>query len=165
MKSNLKANLSEDLFLIPYLVTVFFIFTASIYEYVIFRGMSLRFDAFFFSGFILVLAGSVLRYLSRRALVNAGMRTRDTPFLQKGHELVTAGVYGVIRHPLYLGEMLRNIGVPLLLKSMYGGFLVPVGIILLFYRIEAEEKHLIRSYGQEYMKYMEGTWKLVPGFI
>ena len=54
--------------------------------------------------------------------------------------VVSTGVYGFVRHPMYLGGILQFIGAPLLLGSIYG---VVAGIVLLFLlagRIIGEEK-------------------------
>lgn len=42
-------------------------------------------------------------------------------------QVITTGVYGFVRHPMYLGSVLMFIGAPLLLGSVYG---VPVGLAL-----------------------------------
>ncbi len=158
-----RLSLHEDWVLIPFLVTGLAGFVVSAIDFMFLQGSSFVFDAHFLMGVLFLVAGSVLRSISRRDLVKAGMRLRDTPFLQVDeHKLVTSGAYGVVRHPLYLGEILRNLGVPLLFKSLYGGLFILVGIILLCVRIEIEEKMLITRFGQEYITYRNKTKKLIP---
>jgi protein-S-isoprenylcysteine O-methyltransferase Ste14 len=58
------------------------------------------------------------------------------------HKVVTTGVYGIVRHPMYLGGLLLFIGTPMLLGSAYG---VVIGLLLTFllvFRIVGEEKML-----------------------
>jgi protein-S-isoprenylcysteine O-methyltransferase Ste14 len=62
--------------------------------------------------------------------------------VESGQELVSAGVYGIVRHPMYLGNVVLMIGTPLALGSFWGlVFLVP-GLMLLPVRIVDEEKVL-----------------------
>lgn len=63
--------------------------------------------------------------------------------------LVSTGLYGVVRHPMYTGNVLLMVGVPLALGSYWGlVFLVP-GLIVLVVRIFDEEQlltHELRGY-------------------
>ena len=76
--------------------------------------------------------------------------------------LVTEGVYKHVRHPLYLGEMSRNLGFCLLFSSLYGFLLMVVSNLILLFRIEIEEKMLVQEFGQEYEGYRKKTKKLIP---
>jgi protein-S-isoprenylcysteine O-methyltransferase Ste14 len=57
-------------------------------------------------------------------------------------QVVSTGVYGWVRHPLYLGCLLLMIGAPLLLGSVCGLVITGVGIVLLMGRILGEERML-----------------------
>jgi protein-S-isoprenylcysteine O-methyltransferase Ste14 len=59
------------------------------------------------------------------------------------HQLVSTGVYGIVRHPMYLGGILMFIGAPLLLGSYFGLALGLVITILLAFRAIGEEKMLM----------------------
>jgi protein-S-isoprenylcysteine O-methyltransferase Ste14 len=59
--------------------------------------------------------------------------------------VVSTGVYGFVRHPMYLGAILMFFGAPLLLGSLYG-ILAGFGLtILLMARIRGEEAMLTRE--------------------
>ena len=58
------------------------------------------------------------------------------------HQVVTTGVYGFVRHPLYLGCLFLMIGAPLLLGSVWGLVISAAGIVLLIGRIMGEERML-----------------------
>ncbi len=74
----------------------------------------------------------------------------DNPYLSgvvriqedRGHEVISTGVYGFVRHPMYLAGMLLFIGAPLLMGSLYGLVFTIVFITGLVYRIFGEEKML-----------------------
>lgn len=162
MESNKRLGRQVDWVLIPYLGSMISGSLISVFDFIILQNMRPVYDIVLIVGIVFVVAGTVLRYVSRRTLVKAGMEHRDTPFIKSGHDLVTSGVYRVVRHPLYLGEITRLIGFPLMFKSLYGGVMMLIGIILLIARIEIEEKHLIEYYGDKYREYMDWTWRLIP---
>ena len=62
--------------------------------------------------------------------------------VESGQELVSTGVYSIVRHPMYLGIVVLMIGTPLALGSFWGLVFVVPGLILLPVRIVDEEKVL-----------------------
>jgi len=80
---------------------------------------------------------------------------------ERKQQLVTTGVYGFVRHPMYLGAMLMFIGTPLLLGSYYGLGLGFIMIVLIAMRTIGEEKMLM----QEFKDYEEYKKKVRYRFI
>jgi len=115
-------------------------------------------------GVVLLVMGGTLRLTSRRALMRAGFGLLNSSRLQivEGQRLLTEGVYRHIRHPLYLGEITRNLGFPIMLSSLYGLVIMLVGNLFLLFRIEIEESMLLDEFGQEYEEYRKRTKKLIP---
>jgi protein-S-isoprenylcysteine O-methyltransferase Ste14 len=70
--------------------------------------------------------------------------------IQPEHTLVTSGVYGVIRHPSYLGLLVNSLGWALAFRSGVGVLLTALLIPLLIARIRAEERLLHSQFGGEY---------------
>lgn len=68
--------------------------------------------------------------------------------------LVTSGVYGFTRNPVYLGFVLILIGLSLSIGSYWGVFLAPI-LIILFNRlvVEPEENYLAQKFGKEFEDY------------
>ena len=64
-------------------------------------------DAVRWLGVVLFAAGGVLRIWPVFVL---GHRFSGLVAIQPGHKLVTSGVYGVIRHPSYLGLLVKLAG-------------------------------------------------------
>jgi protein-S-isoprenylcysteine O-methyltransferase Ste14 len=82
---------------------------------------------------------------------------------QEQTELIRQGPYKYIRHPLYLAAILWCIGWPLFLKSLFGSLTALAFIIpALRIRINNEEQELVRVFGEDYRKYQEDTWRLLP---
>jgi protein-S-isoprenylcysteine O-methyltransferase Ste14 len=65
--------------------------------------------------------------------------------VESGQELVSTGLYGLVRHPMYLGNVVLMVGIPLALGSYWGLlFLIP-GLAVLAVRIVDEEKVLTQD--------------------
>ena len=77
--------------------------------------------------------------------------------------LVSTGLYGVVRHPMYLGALIMMVGTPLALDSLWGLLVVVVALPVLAARILDEEKMLV----EELAGYREYTTqvrsRLLPG--
>ena len=94
----------------------------------------------------------------------------DNPFVsplvriqaERKQRVVSTGVYGFVRHPMYLGAILMMLGTPLLLGSRYGALVGTALTLLLAARIVGEEKMLARELDgyEEYTKKVK--YRLVP---
>ena len=92
-----------------------------------------------------------------------GYRFSGLVAIQSGHTLVTSGVYGVIRHPSYLGLLVSSFGWALAFRSGVGILLTVVLVPTLLARIHAEERLLRAHFGDEYNAYCAHTSRLIPG--
>lgn len=64
---------------------------------------------------------------------------------ERQHAVADTGVYSILRHPLYAGVMLLNVGMPLWLESYAAAIFAVVPSGLLVVRILFEEKFLRRE--------------------
>jgi len=92
-----------------------------------------------------------------------GRRFSGLVAIQPGHTLVTSGMYGVIRHPSYLGLLINSLGWGLAFRSAIGVLLAALFVSPLLARIQAEERLLRSQFGAEYEAYRARTWRLIPG--
>ena len=76
--------------------------------------------------------------------------------------LVKSGLYGYIRHPLYLSVFLFGIGVmfkdPQQVQLILGGII----LVAIYFTARLEEKEMIDKFGDEYRKYMKETKMFIP---
>jgi protein-S-isoprenylcysteine O-methyltransferase Ste14 len=117
-------------------------------------------DAVRWLGVVLFVAGGALRIWPVFVL---GRRFSGLVAIQPGHTLVTGGVYGVIRHPSYLGLLVGSLGWALAFRSALGVLLTALLIPPLVARIAAEERLLRTQFGDEYDAYRSRTSRLIPG--
>jgi protein-S-isoprenylcysteine O-methyltransferase Ste14 len=116
-------------------------------------------DAIRWVGVVLFAAGGGLRIWPVFVL---GRRFSGLVAIQPGHTLVTNGVYGVIRHPSYLGLLVNSLGWALAFRSAVGVLLAALLIPPLLARIRAEERLLRAQFGGEYEAYYNRTSRLIP---
>jgi protein-S-isoprenylcysteine O-methyltransferase Ste14 len=117
-------------------------------------------DAVRWLGVALFIAGGALRMWPVFVL---GHRFSGLVAIQPGHALVTRGIYGVIRHPSYLGLMVNSLGWALAFRSGVGVLLTALTLVPLVARIRAEEALLASQFGGAYDAYRGRTARLIPG--
>lgn len=122
-------------------------------------GVMVMSEAARWPGAILYTLGGGLRFLPVLVL---GRRFSGLVAIQSGHELVTSGVYGVVRNPSYVGMLLMTFGWGLAFRSWLGVILAALTIPPLIARIHAEERLLASHFGAEYEAYRARTWRLSP---
>jgi protein-S-isoprenylcysteine O-methyltransferase Ste14 len=82
--------------------------------------------------------------------------TAATITVEAGQKVVSTGLYGLVRHPMYFGALIMIVGIPLAVES-YWGLLVLIPIVMVFaFRILDEENAL----KQELAGYREYTQKV-----
>jgi protein-S-isoprenylcysteine O-methyltransferase Ste14 len=82
----------------------------------------------------------------------------------RNQKVISGGVYGFVRHPMYLGATLMFIGAPLLLGSMYGILAGLALVVFLMARIVGEEEMLNREL-EGYVEYTRNVrYRLIPFF-
>jgi protein-S-isoprenylcysteine O-methyltransferase Ste14 len=98
-----------------------------------------------------------------RAHADLGQNWSPTVELREGHTLVTNGIYGAIRHPMYASQWLYGIAQALLLHNWIagaGGLLL--FLPLYFLRMPREEQMMVDAFGEEYRAYMGRTGRVLP---
>ena len=89
---------------------------------------------------------------------------RAVSVAEEGMVLQTTGFYGMVRNPIYLGELLWCLGWAIIHRSVIGVALVPLwwaGFLIL---IIIEEECLERALGQTYLQYKARVrGRIIPG--
>ena len=83
--------------------------------------------------------------------------------VETGQVVVWTGLYGIVRHPMYVGALIMTFGTPLALGSYWGLLVVVAGVLVFVARILDEEKAMRQDLVgyPEYMKKVH--YRLVPG--
>lgn len=112
---------------------------------------------------VILIVGALLVFW--RSHVDLGLNWSPSLEIREKHELITQGIYGVIRHPMYASQWLWILAQALLLPNWLAG--VVGGLVFIpfyFLRVRAEEKLMLDSFGDEYAAYMKKTGGVLPRF-
>ncbi len=151
----------EKVFL-PYLVgiCVLLIFWISIYEYTNYFQIDLIQSVI---GSLLIVFGVTVRLIS---ILKLNKYFLSHVGLVDNHQLITTGIYSLIRHPSELGLLSICLGVVIFLSSIMGLCLIAFVLLpLTIYRIILEDRLLQSLFTAEYNDYKARTPGLFPKLI
>lgn len=110
-------------------------------------------------GVFLYTLGGILRLAPVFVL---GRRFSGLVAIQPGHQLMTGGIYRIIRHPSYLGLLINAAGWALAFRSGVGLVIAALILLVVLARMSAEERLLSETFGADYEAYRARTWRLFP---
>jgi protein-S-isoprenylcysteine O-methyltransferase Ste14 len=110
-------------------------------------------------GMACVLASTGLMLWARWAL---GNMWAARPLVQEQHELRTDGPYGIVRHPIYSGFASFALGAMLVLGFAQMAAVFACTLLLVAWRVWAEERMMIATFGDRYRTYRRQVPALVP---
>ena len=100
----------------------------------------------------------VSAYLSIAGLSIVFGKVRETP------AVIREGVFNVVRHPVYLSEILLYLGLLMLSISLIAAIVWIIAIVFLHYISRHEEKLLLERFGKDYKLYMQEVPMWFPRF-
>jgi protein-S-isoprenylcysteine O-methyltransferase Ste14 len=144
------------LFLVPLILLSFVGFTFPFGSHV--------FDLFWEIGcFLVSLLGLSVRVFTVGS-VPRGTSERSTK-KRKADVLNTAGMYSIVRHPLYLGNYLMVLGISLFSRTWFLPLIVSLAFVLHYERvIFAEEQYLESKFGDEFLAWAARVPIIIPRF-
>jgi len=83
---------------------------------------------------------------------------------QKKHTLATTGLYAYIRHPQYVGFISIMFGFLLQWPTIVTLVMFPILVFMYAKLAGAEEKEMIRKFGDKYKNYSKTTSAFIPHF-
>ncbi len=110
-------------------------------------------------GLVLFTAGAAILII---ALHTLGKNYSVYVTIQEQHQLVQNGIYGTVRHPMYLGNLLSWPGASLVFRSW---LVIPVFAFFFLFAVlrgAQEDRVLAAEFGSAFDAYRRRTWRLVP---
>ncbi len=95
-------------------------------------------------------------YMARGGMKAVFGTTREKP------EVISTGVFGIVRHPIYTGAILFYLGATVITMSIASAAFV---MIIIGYYIaigKYEERILVEKFGNDYLEYKKKTGMLFP---
>ncbi|HEY1442608.1 MAG TPA: isoprenylcysteine carboxylmethyltransferase family protein [Mycobacterium sp.] len=109
-------------------------------------------------GNVLIVAGLCIGML----VVVQNSYAAATVRVEAGQKLASRGLYKLVRHPMYAGNMILMVGIPLALGSYWGLLLLIPGLLVIAFRIFDEEKLLTQDLAG-YREYAQRVrYRLLP---
>lgn len=110
--------------------------------------------------------GVAVTLLAARTLNLEELMGLEAPRRRVAHDqpapLETRGLYGVVRHPIYLGWVLFVFGAPVMTSTRLTFALVSTFYVVL--AIPLEERGLVETFGESYRRYQRMVrWRVLPG--
>ena len=95
-------------------------------------------------------------YLARGGMKSVFGTARKNP------EVISTGVFRIVRHPIYTGAILFYLGASLITMSIASGALILL-IIGFYITISRYEEHILtEAFGNDYLEYKKKTGMLFP---
>ena len=99
---------------------------------------------------------AVSGYLARTSISIVFGEQREKPCV------IRKSVFNVVRHPIYLSEILLYLGFLMLSISLAAAFVWVIAILFLHYISRYEERLLLARFGEEYEQYMREVPMWIP---
>ncbi len=119
-------------------------------------------DWCFWCGAGITACGLLFSVWGRRHL---GTNWSQAVTVKKGHELITSGPYGLVRHPIYTGLLLAFVGSAVARGEWRGLLAVALVFAVLWHKLSLEEKWMRAQFGESYEAYSRHVAALVPHVI
>lgn len=115
-----------------------------------------------FIGLFLIIAGIAIRSLTigLEYIKRGGLKRKIY-----AEKLVTGGIYGICRNPMYLGNLFILAGFGVYANSALFTFIIfPAYIFIYWAIIKAEENFLTEKFGDKFIRYKNRVHPLIPDF-
>jgi protein-S-isoprenylcysteine O-methyltransferase Ste14 len=82
--------------------------------------------------------------------------------VMEGQKVVSTGLYGIVRHPMYTATIAMFLAMPLVMGSWWAFLVMVPYVVAIVTRIKDEETLLTKEL-EGYLEYKEKVrWKLIP---
>ena len=127
-------------------------------------GLNCRFEWYMLPGWICRIAAVIfiVAYLFYAEVLRENSYLSRIVEVDEGQQLIDKGLYGVVRHPMYLSTLFLFLTIPIILGSLYSFVIFLAYPFIIVYRIINEERSLEKEL-EGYMEYKEKVkYRLIP---
>lgn len=104
----------------------------------------------------------LISYIGYAEVLRENAYLSRTIEVQENQKVIDTGLYGIVRHPMYLVTIFLFLSMPLILGSLYGFFIFLIYPLIIIKRLLNEEKFLKKELDgyTDYMKKVK--YRLIP---
>lgn len=155
-------QIKEKFFMLPTIVQKLYV---AVFVLPLFIAPFLEQTKFSESNNLFVILGIIVSIIGFAFIGFSFLKIGFIPSIKSKGGLSTGGVYGIVRHPIYAGTIIVEIGLNLVNLSMVSTFYILISIILYYSMTIIEEKDLIKIFGNQYVDYKKVVKKRIIPFI
>jgi protein-S-isoprenylcysteine O-methyltransferase Ste14 len=115
-----------------------------------------------FIGFVCTVVGLSLAIWAR---IYLGTNWSATVSIRSGHELISAGPYRRIRHPIYTGMLCATAGTALARGEIRGVISFTIVFAAFYLKARKEEKYLEQEFGKDFQVHLNRTGMFLPRIV
>ena len=130
----------------------------------IISGLNYRFQWMTLPKWMIVIATIIflLAYILYAEVLRENMYLSRIIEVQENQKVIDTGLYGIVRHPMYLSTLLLFLSIPLVLGSLFSFLIFMVYPLIIVKRIKNEEQVLEQGL-KEYLEYKKKVkYRLIP---
>ena len=127
-------------------------------------GLNYRFEWIILPKYIVFIAAIIflLAYVLYAEVLRENMYLSRIIEIQENQKVIDKGLYGIVRHPMYLSTILLFLSIPLVLGSLFSFLIFMIYPFIIAKRIKNEEKVLEQGL-KEYLEYKEKVkYRVIP---
>ena len=127
-------------------------------------GLNIRFGWFILPAWISYVAAGIFlfAYILYAEVLRENMYLSRTVEVQENQKVIDTGLYGIVRHPMYMVTLFLFLSMPLVLGSVFSFLILLLYIPIIRKRIKNEEKVLEQGL-QGYLEYEKKVkYKIIP---
>ena len=127
-------------------------------------GLNYRFEWIILPKYIVFIAAIIflLAYVLYAEVLRENMYLSRIIEVQENQKVIDTGLYGIVRHPMYLSTILLFLSIPLVLGSLFSFLIFMIYPFIIAKRIKNEEKVLEEGL-KGYLEYKEKVrYRVIP---
>ncbi|MBP3930048.1 MAG: isoprenylcysteine carboxylmethyltransferase family protein, partial [Peptostreptococcaceae bacterium] len=127
-------------------------------------GLNYRFEWIILPKYIVYIAAIIflLAYVLYAEVLRENMYLSRIIEVQENQKVIDTGLYGIVRHPMYLSTILLFLSIPLVLGSLFSFLIFMIYPFIIAKRIKNEEKVLEEGL-KGYLEYKEKVrYRVIP---
>ena len=127
-------------------------------------GLNYRFEWIILPKYIVFIAAIIflLAYVLYAEVLRENMYLSRIIEVQENQKVIDTGLYGIVRHPMYLSTILLFLSIPLVLGSLFSFLIFMIYPFIIAKRIKNEEKVLEQGL-KGYLEYKEKVrYRVIP---